>query len=66
MSTIIFMRPIHWLVVLVVVILLFGAAKLPDLARNLGKSAKILKKELQDINEDTNKDTNKDSSQSKE
>lgn len=35
-----------------VVIVIFGASKLPDIARNLGKSAKILKKEMRELNED--------------
>lgn len=33
------------LLILVVVLLLFGAKKLPDMARSLGKSARILKSE---------------------
>ena len=47
------MRPIHWIIVLVVVLVLFGAQKLPDLARSIGKSAKILKEEMNDLSEDT-------------
>ena len=47
------MRPIHWIVVLVVVLVLFGAQKLPELAKSLGQSAKILKKEMNDLSEDT-------------
>lgn len=31
--------------ILIVVVLLFGAKKLPDMARSLGKSARILKSE---------------------
>lgn len=46
------MRPIHWIIVLIVVLVLFGAQKLPDLARSIGKSAKILKKEMNDLSED--------------
>lgn len=33
------------MLILVVIILLFGAKKLPDMARSLGKSARILKSE---------------------
>lgn len=40
------------LIVLLIVVLLFGAAKLPDLARNLGKSMKIMKDEVKDLRED--------------
>lgn len=47
------MRPIHWIVVLVVVLVLFGAQKLPELAKSLGQSAKILKKEMNDLSEDS-------------
>ena len=36
----------HFLVILVVVLLLFGAPKLPGLARSLGQSLKILKSEI--------------------
>jgi sec-independent protein translocase protein TatA len=36
----------HALILLAVVLLLFGAAKLPALARSVGQSARILKDEL--------------------
>jgi sec-independent protein translocase protein TatA len=36
----------HWLIVIGVFVLLFGAQKLPDMARNLGRSSRILKAEL--------------------
>jgi len=38
--------PAEWLVILAIVLLLFGAKKLPDLARSLGKSSKEFKKGL--------------------
>ena len=47
------MRPIHWIIVLVVVLVLFGAQKLPELAKSIGQSAKILKKEMNELSEDT-------------
>ncbi|MEU6036703.1 Sec-independent protein translocase subunit TatA [Actinomadura sp. NPDC047616] len=40
------------LIVLVVVLLLFGSAKLPQLARSLGKSARILKAETKGLRDD--------------
>jgi sec-independent protein translocase protein TatA len=43
------MRPIHWFVLIVILVLLFGASKLPELAHSLGESAKILKHELKDL-----------------
>lgn len=36
----------HALIILVVILLLFGAPKLPALARSLGQSMKILKAEV--------------------
>ena len=47
------MRPIHWIIVSIVVLVLFGAQKLPDLARSIGKSAKILKEEMNDLSQDS-------------
>ncbi|HEX2316426.1 MAG TPA: Sec-independent protein translocase subunit TatA [Thermomonospora sp.] len=40
------------LIILAVVMLLFGSAKLPQLARSLGKSARILKAETKGLRED--------------
>lgn len=45
------MRPVHFLVLIIVLLLLFGASKLPDLARSIGQSAKILRNELKDVPE---------------
>ena len=47
-------RPVHILILLLVLIIVFGASKLPDIARNIGKSAKVLKSELSDLSEDDN------------
>lgn len=43
-----------WLLaaIILLAIVLFGAAKLPDIARNLGKSAKVMKEELKDLRSD--------------
>jgi len=38
----------HFLIVLVIVLLIFGATRLPALARSLGQSTKILRDELKD------------------
>lgn len=43
---------VHLLVLLLVVLLLFGARRLPDLARSVGQSLKIMKKEVQDLRDD--------------
>jgi sec-independent protein translocase protein TatA len=42
----------HMLIVLGVVVLLFGATKLPLLAKNLGSSARILKQELRGLQDE--------------
>ena len=36
----------HWLIVVVAAVVLFGAGRLPDAARSLGRSARILRAEL--------------------
>ncbi|AOZ73217.1 hypothetical protein BK816_07865 [Boudabousia tangfeifanii] len=43
------MRPSHILIIVIVLLLLFASSKLPELAKNLGKSAKILKDEAKDL-----------------
>ncbi|MEV6682414.1 Sec-independent protein translocase subunit TatA [Streptomyces erythrochromogenes] len=43
-------------VILGVIILLFGAKKLPDMARSLGKSARILKSEAKAMKKDGESD----------
>jgi sec-independent protein translocase protein TatA len=40
------------LLILLVVLLLFGAKRLPDLAKSVGKSLKILKTEVRDNDDD--------------
>jgi sec-independent protein translocase protein TatA len=44
------------LILLLVVVLIFGSAKLPQLARSLGKSARILKAETKGLREDEDTD----------
>ena len=45
-------NPWHWIVILVLLILLFGANKLPDIASNLGQSLKVFKKEVKELREE--------------
>lgn len=45
-------KPWHWIVILVLLILLFGANKLPDIAANLGQSLKVFKKEVKELREE--------------
>lgn len=43
-------------ILLVLIIVIFGAARLPNAARSLGKSLKIFKKEVQDLRDDDDDD----------
>lgn len=45
-------EPIHILILLIVILVIFGAPKLPMIAKNLGKSAKIFKSEIKDLRGD--------------
>lgn len=47
------MSPMHWAIVLGVLLLLFGAKKLPDMARSVGQSARVLKGELKGLEKDS-------------
>ena len=40
------------LLILVIILLLFGAKKLPDLARSVGRSTRILKSEMREMGND--------------
>lgn len=42
----------HFLIILLVILLLFGAAKLPALARSLGQSARVFKGEMKEMKKD--------------
>ncbi len=42
----------HLLIVLVVILLLFGAAKLPALAKSMGQSARVFKGEMKAMKEE--------------
>lgn len=46
------LSPWHWAIVIVVAMLLFGAQRLPDAARQLGRSARILRAELTTLRDD--------------
>jgi sec-independent protein translocase protein TatA len=43
------LSPWHWAIIAIVVILLFGSKKLPDAARSLGKSLRIFKSEVREL-----------------
>ena len=51
------LQPWHWLIVIAVFVLLFGAKKLPDAARSLGKSMRIFKSEIKEMQSDSSTTT---------
>ena len=46
------LEPWHLLIVAIIIIVLFGSKKLPEAARGLGKSMRILKSEARAMKED--------------
>ena len=48
------------LIILVIVLVLFGAQRLPDLARSLGSSVKEFKKGVNELKDDTSASVKKD------
>ena len=47
-----FDSPVQLLIILLIIVLLFGAKRLPDAARGLGRSLRILKSEVRDLKDD--------------
>ncbi|MBD3914448.1 Sec-independent protein translocase subunit TatA [Nocardioides hwasunensis] len=46
----------EWLVILAIVVLVFGAAKLPDLARSSGQALRIFKTETKNLRDNDDDD----------
>jgi len=44
--------PTHWIIIAVLVLVLFGAKRLPDAARGLGRSLRIFKSEISEMQSD--------------
>ncbi|HAG53755.1 MAG: Sec-independent protein translocase subunit TatA [Candidatus Nanopelagicaceae bacterium] len=55
-------NPQMWLLVILVVVILFGAKRLPDSARSLGRSLRIFKSEVKELNKDEKKSEEGDTS----
>lgn len=53
------LKPWHLLVLAVVFLILFGSKRLPDSARSLGRSLRIFKSEVQEMNKDDSKEDKK-------
>lgn len=49
------LKPWHLLVLAIVFLILFGSKRLPDSARSLGRSLRIFKSEVQEMNKDDSK-----------
>jgi len=47
------LKPWQVIVLLVVVLLVFGAKRLPELAKSVGESLKIFKNEMKDLTDDS-------------
>ncbi len=45
-------EPSHWIVLALVLVLLFGWKRLPDMARSLGRSMRIFKSEVTEMKND--------------
>jgi sec-independent protein translocase protein TatA len=50
-------QPSHWLFIILILVVLFGAKRLPDSAKSIAKSLKIFKSELKDTGDDTKPDS---------
>ena len=53
------LKPWHLLVLAIVFLILFGSKRLPDSARSLGRSLRIFKSEIQEMNKDDLKEDKK-------
>ena len=47
--------PTHWAILFILVLLVFGAKRLPEIARNLGKGLAEFKKAKREFEEELNK-----------
>ncbi len=48
------------LIIVLIIVLLFGAKKIPELAKGIGKGMKEFKKGMKDIEDDINSDDKED------
>lgn len=53
------LKPWHLLVLAILFLILFGSKRLPDSARSLGRSLRIFKSEVQEMNKDDSKEDKK-------
>ena len=55
----------EWIIILVVVLLLFGGKKIPELMRGIGKGVRSFKEGLNEAKEEINKTDDKEESKGK-
>lgn len=55
--------PTHWFILFVLVLIVFGAKRLPDIARNLGKGLAEFKKARKEFEKELNKEESEDKTQ---
>ncbi len=55
--------PTHWFILFVLVLIVFGAKRLPDIARNLGKGLAEFKKARKEFEKELNKVDTEEKSQ---
>jgi sec-independent protein translocase protein TatA len=55
---------VHLIIILVVIVLLFGAPKLPGLARSIGQSMRIFRSEVKTMKDENGDETGSSSSSS--
>lgn len=60
------MGPRELIIIALIVVLLFGAPKLPELARSIGKSMRILKDETKSLTDDDSAATKADGEQAQQ
>ncbi|MFN8183705.1 MAG: Sec-independent protein translocase subunit TatA [Candidatus Nanopelagicales bacterium] len=59
------LRGSEWLILILIVVLLFGARRLPDAARGLGRSLRIFKAETKGLTESSSTETAPDATAAK-
>lgn len=59
-------EPSHWIPIVLIFALLFGAKRLPDSARQLGRSMRIFKSEMKELKADDSVDDSKKNDDSTE
>ena len=59
-------QPLHLIIILVIVVIIFGAGKLPEIGEGLAKSIKAFKRGMEDIKDATDESSTKPSEHKEE